>query len=89
MVNANDALAMSLNIPFAHLLKDYSYERFHHKLTEMGISTLTQRPGHYGLTMILGGAEVKLWELAQAYFSMYRKMANEYNLRGLPREVVV
>ncbi|MEM8893254.1 MAG: penicillin-binding protein 1C, partial [Bacteroidota bacterium] len=80
MVNANDALAMSLNIPFAHLLKDYSYERFHHKLTEMGISTLNQPPGHYGLTMILGGAEVKLWELAQAYFSMYRKMANEYNL---------
>ncbi len=80
MVNAKDALTMSLNIPFAYLLKDYRYERFHHKLSEMGISTLNQPPGHYGLTMILGGAEVKLWELAQVYFSMYRKLANEYNL---------
>lgn len=80
VVSADQALSMSLNIPFAHLLKDYSYERFHHKLGEMGISTLNEPPGHYGLTMILGGAEVKLWELAQAYFSMYRKLANEYNL---------
>ncbi len=79
VINANQALAMSLNIPFTHLLKDFGYERFHQRLGELGISTLNQPPGHYGLTMVLGGAEVRLWELAQAYFSMYRRLANEYN----------
>ncbi|MEP4534040.1 MAG: penicillin-binding protein 1C [Cyclobacteriaceae bacterium] len=81
VVNANQALSMSLNIPFTYLLKDYGYERFHHDLKQVGITTLNQPPVHYGLTMILGGAEVKLWDLAQAYFSMYRKLANEDNLK--------
>ncbi|MEP0365628.1 MAG: penicillin-binding protein 1C [Cyclobacteriaceae bacterium] len=81
VVNANQALSMSLNIPFTYLLKDYGYERFHHDLKQAGITTLNQPPVHYGLTMVLGGAEVKLWDLAQAYFSMYRKLANEDNLK--------
>lgn len=79
-INANQALSMSLNIPFTYLLQDYGYEKFHQNLKKLGITTLNQPPIHYGLTMILGGAEVKLWDLAQAYFSMYRKLANEDNL---------
>jgi len=81
MIKANQALSMSLNIPFTHLLRDYTYEQFHQDLQQTGISTVNQPPGHYGLSLILGGAEVKLWDLAQVYFSLYRKLANEDNLK--------
>lgn len=74
-VPADEALARSLNIPFVYLLKDYTYEQFHQDLGKMGISTLDQPPGHYGLSMILGGAEVTLWELADVYTEMYRQLA--------------
>ena len=86
VVHADRALAMSLNIPFTYLLKDYSYERFHQNLQTLGITTLEHPPGHYGLSLILGGAEVKLWDLAQVYFSLYRKLANEanYSISYLP-----
>ncbi|MEQ8470712.1 MAG: penicillin-binding protein 1C [Marinoscillum sp.] len=80
MINANTALSKSLNIPFTYLLKDYTYEQFHQDLSDYGITTLTNSPGRYGLSLILGGAEVKLWDLAQVYFSMYRKLALENNL---------
>lgn len=79
VIHADEALAMSLNIPFTYLLRDYSYERFHQDLKALGISTLNQPPGHYGLSLILGGAEVKLWDLAQVYFSLYRKLSNQHN----------
>lgn len=81
MIPANQALSKSLNIPFTYLLRDYGYEKFYQNLQDLGVSTLTEPPIHYGLTMILGGAEVKLWDLAQGYFSMYRKLANEDNLQ--------
>lgn len=79
MIKASQALSMSLNIPFAHLLKDYKYERFHQALKNFGITTLNRHPGHYGLSLILGGGEVKLWDLAQVYFSCYRRLSQEEN----------
>lgn len=81
MIKANQALSRSLNIPFVHLLRTYTYEQFHQDLKNLGLSTLSRSPGHYGLSLILGGAEVKLWDLAQVYFSLYRKLANEPNLK--------
>lgn len=80
MIAADQALSKSLNIPFTYLLKKYGYEKFYQDLRNLGITTLNKPPIHYGLTMILGGAEVKLWDLAQAYFSLYRKLANEDNM---------
>lgn len=79
-VNANVALSRSLNIPLVHLLQKYSYEQFHQDLKEIGFSTLDQPAGHYGLTLVLGGCEVKMWDMAQAYFSMYRKVSEQPNL---------
>lgn len=79
-VNANQALSRSLNIPMVHLLKKYSFEQFHRDLNDWGITTLTQPAGHYGLSLILGGCEVTMWELSQIYFSMFRKLAGDPNL---------
>ena len=66
-VPAAEALARSLNVPAVRLLHQYGIERFYHQLQQLGISTLHYAPDHYGLALILGGAEVKQWELHQAY----------------------
>ena len=79
-VNANQALSRSLNIPMVHLLKKYSFEQFHRDLNNLGITTLAQPAGHYGLSLILGGCEVTMWEFSQIYFSMFRKLTGDPNL---------
>ena len=76
-VAANEALIKSLNIPFTYLLKDYTYEQFHLDLKNMGFNTLNRPPGHYGLSMILGGAEVTLWDLSNAYLKMYQTLTGQ------------
>lgn len=79
-VPAHKALSRSLNIPFAHLLQDYSYQQFYYDLEAWGITTLDQHAGHYGLSLVLGGCEVSMWEMSQVYFSFYRKMAGLPNM---------
>lgn len=69
-VSANQALAQSLNIPFVRLLKEYTYGRFYDELKRLGISSLNQPADHYGLSLILGGAEVSLWEVCNLYGGM-------------------
>ncbi|MBX2841069.1 MAG: penicillin-binding protein 1C [Flammeovirgaceae bacterium] len=75
-VKANLALARSLNVPAVKLLQDYSVEKFHLKLQDFGLTTLNKGPNHYGLSLILGGAEAKLWDLVAAYGSMARTLNN-------------
>jgi penicillin-binding protein 1C len=66
-VPADEALARSLNIPAVRMLKDYGVPAFHHDLRQMGFTTITNHPSHYGLSLILGGAETTLWDLVSAY----------------------
>ncbi len=66
-VPANIALARSLNIPAVRMLRTYGVPVFHQDLNRMGFSTITKHPSHYGLSLILGGAECTLWDLASAY----------------------
>lgn len=69
-VPARQALAQSLNIPFVRLLKDYSYTRFYDDLKQLGIKSLNKPADHYGLSLILGGAEVSLWDICNLYGGM-------------------
>ncbi len=71
-VPAGDALARSLNIPAVRMLQMYEEERFLLLLRQMGFTTFTKPSSHYGLSLILGGGEATLWELASAYASMAR-----------------
>jgi len=71
-VPAGDALARSLNIPAVRMLQMYEEERFLVLLRSMGFTTFTKPASHYGLSLILGGGEATLWELASAYASMAR-----------------
>lgn len=73
-VPANQALSSSLNVPFVHLLIDYGYERFHQKLQQLGFRSFHQPAAHYGLSIILGGAETSLWEISSVYASMARTL---------------
>ena len=75
-VPAHQALARSLNVPAVRLLREYKYERFHHKLQKLGITSLNQPADHYGLSLILGGAEANLWELCGVYASLGRVLKN-------------
>ncbi|MCL3782674.1 penicillin-binding protein 1C [Prolixibacteraceae bacterium JC049] len=77
-VPASIALARSLNVPAVRMLRDYGVERFHFLLKKMGMKSLNRPAGHYGLSLILGGAEGRLWELCGMYASMGRVL-NHYN----------
>lgn len=77
-VHADEALTRSLNVPFVMLLKEYGYEKFHQKLKRLGMSSLSRPAGHYGLSLILGGAESNLWQLTSMYAGMYRTLSRYY-----------
>ncbi len=84
-VPADKALIRSLNIPAVHELQVYRYEKFHELLRSVGITTLTYEPDHYGLSLILGGAEGTLWDIAGVYASMARTLNNYFTSPGKKR----
>lgn len=69
-VPADQALSMSLNIPFVRMLKEYNYGRFYDELKLLGITSLNRSADDYGLSLILGGAEASLWDLCNMYGGM-------------------
>ncbi len=73
---ADDALCRSVNVPFVKLLQQHGITQFNTTLKKMGITTLTKSPGHYGLSIILGGAETTLWEMTGMYASLGRILIN-------------
>jgi penicillin-binding protein 1C len=81
-VPAHKALARSLNIPFVKLLKDYDTGKFQDRLKQWGIFSLSKPPDYYGLSLILGGGEASLWEMAGAYASMTRVLLSGENGPG-------
>ncbi len=79
-VPAGEALARSLNIPAVRMLQDYGLEEFYQKLQKLKFSTIKRSADHYGLSIILGGAEAKLWDLGTAYMNMARTLNGQENL---------
>lgn len=77
-VPASEALARSLNIPFVLLLKEYGIAKFIYVLKSLGLKSVNKSSEHYGLSLILGGAETSLWDICSAYASMARSLKN-YN----------
>ena len=84
-VPANKALIRSLNIPAVHMLRAYRYEKFHSLLKNVGMNTLDRSPDHYGLSLILGGAEGTLWDITGMYASMARTLNNYWDHPGKNR----
>jgi penicillin-binding protein 1C len=86
-VAANKALARSLNVPAIRMLNLYRYERFYYLLKKLGIKTLNKPAQHYGLSLILGGGENSMWQLAGVYASMARLLNNYANNSGKYNEL--
>ena len=76
-ITAKKALYRSLNVPAVRLLQDYGLEKFHSRLKYLGFKSINKGPNHYGLTLILGGAECTLWELCNAYYQLAKKANKE------------
>ncbi|MBU0668290.1 penicillin-binding protein 1C [Patescibacteria group bacterium] len=66
-VRVRTALASSFNIPAVKTLDFVGVGNFIAFLKDLGIATLTESAGHYGLALTLGGGEVRLIDMAQAY----------------------
>jgi penicillin-binding protein 1C len=81
VVPASKALSRSLNLPFVKLLQEVGTEKFHYKLKQLGCHSIKQPASHYGLSIILGGAEATLWELSSVFAGMSRTLKN-YNAYG-------
>ena len=71
-VSVRTALASSLNVPAVRTLDLVGLDRFHGALRELGFDTLTQPDDWYGASLALGGADVTLLALTNAY----RALAN-------------
>jgi penicillin-binding protein 1C len=72
VASVRTSLAGSLNIPAVRTLMLTGLERFHGRLRELGLSSLTEAADFYGYSLALGSADVSLLELANAY----RTLAN-------------
>jgi penicillin-binding protein 1C len=82
-VKASDALAKSLNVPAVKMLQEYGVEAFRSKAEKLGLRSLNKSADHYGLSLILGGGEVRLWDLVDVYSRMAQKL-NFYGHDKLP-----
>lgn len=75
VVPASRALAQSLNVPIVRMLRVYGVKLFLDLLRAEGFTTFTRSADYYGLSLILGGGEISLWDLAGAYASLARTVA--------------
>lgn len=68
-ISLRDALAQSLNIPAVKLLYLTGLDNAIRLANRMGLSTIND-PARYGLSLVLGGGEVTLLELVNAYATL-------------------
>lgn len=86
-VPADEALSLSLNVPNVHLLKEYGTMRFAELLKNAGLSSLDKANNRYGLSLVLGGAEVRLLDITRLYANMaacYQGIGDSTRLAHFP-----
>jgi len=89
-VPAKQALARSLNVPAVRMLRKHGVSRFYSYLQQAGMTTLTRPADDYGLTLILGGSEATLWEMASIYANLaYTAKQDRYQLDARYRAIKV
>lgn len=71
-VSVRTALASSLNVPAVRVLGLLDPEAFVARLRGLGFAEVRESGDHYGPSLALGSADVRLWELVNAY----RTLAN-------------
>jgi len=92
-VSLRDALARSLNIPAVEAMSIAGIDNVLRTAHRMGITTLDKGLQHYGLSLTLGGGEVKLIDMVYAFTvfanngMMYGNPIQEAQLRPNFREL--
>ncbi|MBK7095101.1 MAG: penicillin-binding protein 1C [Saprospiraceae bacterium] len=81
VVSASDALSQSLNVPSVILLKNFGISGMISRLKDFGLTTINKDADYYGLPLILGSPDVRLWELTGVY-SSFARILNHYNEDG-------
>jgi len=69
-VPAHRALSRSLNIPAVLMLQEFGVNKFYEELQKFKLRDINKTPDHYGLSLILGGAESNLWDLCRSYANL-------------------
>ena len=77
-VPAKRALSRSLNVPAVRMLQEFGLDRFHHYLKDLNLKDIRYNANHYGLSLILGGAESNLWDLCKSY-AAFSSTINHFN----------
>jgi len=70
LVRLEEALSQSLNVPFVLLLERIGVDRFLGALRQMGVNSLRDGAGHYGLSAAVGGIELTPLELAGVFTTL-------------------
>lgn len=76
LVPADEALFRSLNVPATWLMSKYGLAKFKNTLSELGFTSINRPATNYGLSLILGGAEVNLLELTASYAALANKLTD-------------
>lgn len=90
VVSAEEALIRSLNVPAVNLAAKLHGDGIYQFMQRAHVTTLTEPSDHYGLSLILGGCEVTLLELATLYaglanggrFRPYRLLQSDPQVEG-------
>ncbi|NER17282.1 penicillin-binding protein 1C [Spongiivirga citrea] len=77
-VSASKALSRSLNVPSVRMLQSFGLDRFYHYLKKLELRDIKYNANHYGLSLILGGAESNLWDLCKTY-AAFSSTLNHFN----------
>lgn len=72
VIPARDALILSLNMPAIAVEERVGQPLFHATLRRLGLATISKPAADYGLGLVIGNAEVRLLDLANAYACLAR-----------------
>ncbi len=81
-VSASKALARSLNVPAVRMLQQFGLDRFYHYLKKLNLTDIKYNANHYGLSLILGGAESNLWDISKSFANMSSTINHYDNLQA-------
>ncbi|HVS63550.1 MAG TPA: transglycosylase domain-containing protein [Thermoanaerobaculia bacterium] len=70
LIRLEEALSLSLNVPFVELLQRLGMDRFLDTLRASGVRGLSEQEGWYGLSAAIGSVEVTPLELAALYAAL-------------------
>lgn len=83
LLPSTQALSRSLNIPAVRLLQKYNHTKFYDVLKAMNFTDLRFSSNHYGLSLILGGAECSLWDVTKNFTALNSTLQRYENEQGL------